>query len=652
MEGQANIEYLCFIFIKNSKFVRWQLKNNYLSHESQALPFLRLISLTFFDMIFSLLRIQVTLLFLFFVASGAVSQATFQKYMTISDSLSNGYCVAGLKNGNIAVGGEYAKNLTSGNTNAVVFMLNEFGENLWSLKLGEDNTGELISDMEGLIDGGLLVSYASYANNDLNFTSMLRINNLGAIVWSKKLAFNTDVFGMNITAVTGGFILNGYSGAGNSSTLTKIDLSGNIIWTRIYSEIAIGNTGISEDNAGNIHIAGRLSGQGVWAKLNGSNGALLNARTYDSPHFFAFEVCKVIQNDSLLLIGTDFTSNFVLLKTDLNGNPGSIARYNYGTATLNPLSVQSSGDGAFVLSVYQESGSNQAGILAHFSSNLNVDWAKTYANSNGHLSYFLDMDDDATGYVICGTYNLDNKERALLVKTDLAGNISGKCCPKNIDLVKTPASVSLNNSPNLIDSGLALLENFSVTGSFFSSEPTPICVTNEKINASDTLICPGQCITLLLGDPEQGINYSWNLMGGTPPSSTSVNPGTVCYNTEGSYPIKLSADDCLLDSVSLTVDTPTDNFPNAFSPNGDSNNDVYRLLPLFKCPVEEYRLQIFNRWGDLLFETYNQNEGWNGEANGEPAPVDVYICRVEFFAVRNGVRTLVFNQKKEVTLVR
>ena len=91
-------------------------------------------------------------------------------------------------------------------------------------------------------------------------------------------------------------------------------------------------------------------------------------------------------------------------------------------------------------------------------------------------------------------------------------------------------------------------------------------------------------------------------------------------------------------------------FPNAFTPNGDGTNDVFR--PIGQCPVEEYRLQVFNRWGERIFESLGINEGWNGDVNGVAAPVDVYIYQVEYYTIVNGVRTLLHNEMKEVTLIR
>ncbi len=87
--------------------------------------------------------------------------------------------------------------------------------------------------------------------------------------------------------------------------------------------------------------------------------------------------------------------------------------------------------------------------------------------------------------------------------------------------------------------------------------------------------------------------------------------------------------------------------PNAFTPNGDGENDIY--LPSVVGSIE-YELIIFSRWGDVVFRTTNPHEGWNGtDQNTGPAlPEGVYT-----FAIY--VRDLNFevaNKKGYITLYR
>lgn len=72
--------------------------------------------------------------------------------------------------------------------------------------------------------------------------------------------------------------------------------------------------------------------------------------------------------------------------------------------------------------------------------------------------------------------------------------------------------------------------------------------------------------------------------------------------------------------------------PNAFSPNGDSKNDVFFVLG--KCAEKVLLLRVFDRWGNLVFEKSNTppNDplyGWDGKVNGKDAPSDVYVYQAK-----------------------
>jgi gliding motility-associated-like protein len=72
--------------------------------------------------------------------------------------------------------------------------------------------------------------------------------------------------------------------------------------------------------------------------------------------------------------------------------------------------------------------------------------------------------------------------------------------------------------------------------------------------------------------------------------------------------------------------------PNAFTPNGDNKNDVF--LPVIRS-VKKYSLQIFNRWGQKIFETRDYAQGWDGVINGEACVEETYSYKIILTAL-NG----------------
>ncbi|MEM7299265.1 MAG: gliding motility-associated C-terminal domain-containing protein, partial [Bacteroidota bacterium] len=67
--------------------------------------------------------------------------------------------------------------------------------------------------------------------------------------------------------------------------------------------------------------------------------------------------------------------------------------------------------------------------------------------------------------------------------------------------------------------------------------------------------------------------------------------------------------------------------PSAFTPNGDGLNDV---LEFFGLPSESASISIYSRWGQLLFNTEDPNEGWDGMIGGTTAPEGTYLYEIIF----------------------
>ena len=87
-------------------------------------------------------------------------------------------------------------------------------------------------------------------------------------------------------------------------------------------------------------------------------------------------------------------------------------------------------------------------------------------------------------------------------------------------------------------------------------------------------------------------------------------------------------------------------FPNVFSPLAEMpENRIFK--PAILDYVEDYHLMIFNRWGELIFESFDQELGWDGFVNGKVAKEDVYIWKVEG-KYENGQS---FVEKGDVTLL-
>jgi gliding motility-associated-like protein len=70
--------------------------------------------------------------------------------------------------------------------------------------------------------------------------------------------------------------------------------------------------------------------------------------------------------------------------------------------------------------------------------------------------------------------------------------------------------------------------------------------------------------------------------------------------------------------------------PNTFTPNGDANNNTFQPVFTSGYDPQEYTFRIFNRWGDLVFESHNAKVGWDGSYAGNELKNDTYTWKVEF----------------------
>ena len=103
----------------------------------------------------------------------------------------------------------------------------------------------------------------------------------------------------------------------------------------------------------------------------------------------------------------------------------------------------------------------------------------------------------------------------------------------------------------------------------------------------------------------------------------------------------------LISSIRVTISTSLLEMPNAFSPNGDGVNDIYRAKKNHKSIIE-FHAYIFNRWGQKLFEWTDIDGGWDGTHNGTPVKAGVYFVLVK----AKGADGRKYNIRRDVNLLR
>jgi gliding motility-associated-like protein len=173
---------------------------------------------------------------------------------------------------------------------------------------------------------------------------------------------------------------------------------------------------------------------------------------------------------------------------------------------------------------------------------------------------------------------------------------------------------------------------------------------NISVWADDDTLWENQS-TYLHATSIPGVSYTW-----TPPQwlndpalnspQASPPPGTYWYTV-----ILDDGNGCIyIDSVRIIVldvfcYDPYIYIPNAFSPDGDGYNDVLSVRGIY---IEEMELLIFDRWGNLVFETKDQNFGWDGTYKGKKLDPAVFAYYLKIICYNE----VVYTKKGNITLIR
>jgi gliding motility-associated-like protein len=254
----------------------------------------------------------------------------------------------------------------------------------------------------------------------------------------------------------------------------------------------------------------------------------------------------------------------------------------------------------------------------------------------------------------------------------------------------------------------------------------PCVAPAAAVSASASTICAGDCINFTDNSTGNPTGWAWSFPGGSPSTTTAQNPGSVCFNTPGTYTVRLIVTNAFgTDTTTMTVTagaapaadagpavsiaignqttltasggtgtyswSPTTGLgspnsatttasptvtttytvtftdangctdadtvtvivieayglfiPGAFSPNGDGAND---MLFVYGAGVKTLDFVVYDRYGEVVFESHSVNDGWDGTLRGKAlnGGIFAWYCNVEYYDGNKESR------KGDVTLMR
>jgi gliding motility-associated-like protein len=163
-------------------------------------------------------------------------------------------------------------------------------------------------------------------------------------------------------------------------------------------------------------------------------------------------------------------------------------------------------------------------------------------------------------------------------------------------------------------------------------------ITNKFELGGDTLLCWGE--SLKLDVTQVGAKYLWNDNSKSPTKYIN-SPGyfqVIRHGVCGDY-----TDSILVDYAACSCEAW---IPDAFTPDENFRNDEFH--PVFPCAVSKMVFRIFNRWGELVYESFDPGKGWNGMYLEKSCSSGVYVYTL-YYEILSGKK---FNSNGTITLLK
>lgn len=238
-----------------------------------------------------------------------------------------------------------------------------------------------------------------------------------------------------------------------------------------------------------------------------------------------------------------------------------------------------------------------------------------------------------------------------------------------------PISGATNKTYVASATGTYQVEATDSLGFTLLSDPVNIVVKGKQIvdfSASEITVDPNTEVQFSPTVNENDLDFFWNFGDATSSQNTSNEefPRHIYENT-GTYTVTLITSDLVGCSDTLTkqayitvgdADNPgggtgtgttggvpggdTDIFiPTAFTPNGDGKNDIFLVRGVI---IANLTMQIYNQWGEMIFESFDQSQGWNGRHGSIAAQNGTYVYVIQVDTINGETR----NFKGHITLIR
>ncbi|MEO7923780.1 MAG: gliding motility-associated C-terminal domain-containing protein [Chitinophagaceae bacterium] len=518
----------------------------------------------------------------------------------------------------------------------------------YSLELTNDG-GYIIGGQSNSSDGDVVGLHSTREND----TWILKLDAAGNLEWQRPFGGSGSDDVCSIVAGTdGGYVMASVEESSDGDVLcnnffeevqvTKFDNNGTIVWRACslqgqvpYIIQTTSDGGYIIGGHGINWIINDPSGQNIWVMKITAGGTLQWEKTITGQKYERVLGLKQTADGGYILMAEtnspdmDSCNNkglydLMLLKLDGSGTLEWKKRYG-GSDDENPREILLTSDGGYMVAGFTKSKDGDV--------------------SGNHGGYDLWM----TKFKFPGT--------AIVPSITIAANKTITCPGGAIRFIATTVNGGENpgfqwklNGMNTATDNDTVFINVFNTGDMINCVLTsssacvniPTALSNQITVQVDPSLLPKNFLP-----PDQEIcsfqklelkpsgtykTYLWNTNAVTPTITVS-QPGTYWLNV-------ISNDDCPgSDTVIVTPKECLKGFymPTAFSPNNNGKNDL--LKPYLGGIVKQYKFAVYNRWGELVFQTTDLFKGWDGKYKGQEQDARVFVWYCTYQLEGESVKT-------------
>lgn len=544
------------------------------------------------------------------------------------------------KNGEVIIAGTYQ------GVNGDVFILKLTIEGqIGFFKRYEGNNTEYIYSMGEFENGGFFV-YGITANAPRYRNYILKTDKNGEILWNKEY-FTIPIWGRAIATKDGGVLAN------TGNVIFKVDDKGNLTWAKDFNDqIGYRQSFPIEVSDGYVYarcISSKFYDTTSYLFKIDFNGEV----KWVGEYFKGASISRVIEvNDHFYTLSNYYftgstNSSMTITKLNLEGDlVKQIYKTNPSDKQTRSYDISSLSNGRLLISGIENDLLQQSNQLCYSVTDLSLDFGQcgepiTYGQK-GHGVIIENVIDVTPVDLLFTELNLGPIVKNIILNEEVS-------CSKEI-----PLNLDIGDDIDACNDQIVSLEsnlNFPIyrwsigdtTKSIVveSSGEYILKVSDGCRSVSDTInvffypkietiftvsplkVVPFEKVTFK-GKNESSLKVLWTYDN----LSTSVKTFTHKFDKNGIYPVVYQISDdygCTYsDTIYVEVRLVSFFMPNSFSNNGDGLNDEFGPKGF---GIEKFRLNIYNRWGDLIFD--QENIYWDGSYNGKKSPIGQYVYQVE-----------------------